>query len=192
MARFEGAWDDTCLRKREELLAYVARKGRRAVIYRHIAYKNDGVAEEDTWREPGRAESIISCPACFFPQPSHPIELVFLARQRHGPDMASSSVRARSLYRSLLRELPQRPLSAPSLVQQRIRNTIATQPHGSAQLEMDQADQYVQYTKAQRMYTTLLERYNPGMEMDEEERVRLTARRVGMDLPDDFIRKNKA
>jgi ATP synthase assembly factor FMC1, mitochondrial len=36
------------------------------------------------------------------------------------------------------------------------------------------------------MYATLLERYNPGMGMDEEERVRLTARRVGMDLPDEF------
>lgn len=37
------------------------------------------------------------------------------------------------------------------------------------------------------MYATLLERYNPGMEMDEEERVRLTARRVGMDLPEEFL-----
>jgi ATP synthase assembly factor FMC1 len=37
------------------------------------------------------------------------------------------------------------------------------------------------------MYATLLERYNPGMNMDEEERVRLTARRVGMDLPEEFL-----
>jgi hypothetical protein len=29
----------------------------------------------------------------------------------------------------------------------------------------------------------LVERYNPGMNMDEEERVRLSARRVGMNLP---------
>jgi ATP synthase assembly factor FMC1 len=36
------------------------------------------------------------------------------------------------------------------------------------------------------MYATLLERYNPGMNMDEEQRVRLTARRVGMDLPEEF------
>ena len=33
------------------------------------------------------------------------------------------------------------------------------------------------------MYATLLERYNPGADMTEEERVRLTARRVGMELP---------
>jgi hypothetical protein len=33
------------------------------------------------------------------------------------------------------------------------------------------------------MYVTLVERYNPGMGMSDEERVRLTARRVGMNLP---------
>lgn len=37
------------------------------------------------------------------------------------------------------------------------------------------------------MYATLVERYNPGMNMNEEERVRLTARRVGMDLPAEFL-----
>lgn len=41
-----------------------------------------------------------------------------------------------------------------------------------------------QYARAQRTYAALLERYNPGMNMDEEEKIRLTARRVGMDLPD--------
>ncbi|TEY48695.1 hypothetical protein BOTCAL_0293g00100 [Botryotinia calthae] len=51
---------------------------------------------------------------------------------------------------------------------------------------IEQAEQFLQYVKAQRMYATLLERYNPGMNMDEEERVRLTARRVGMDLPEEF------
>ena len=49
--------------------------------------------------------------------------------------------------------------------------------------ELAAADQYVQYLRAQRVHTTLLERYNPGMNMSEEDRVRLTARRVGMDLP---------
>lgn len=33
------------------------------------------------------------------------------------------------------------------------------------------------------MYTTLLDRYYPGINLDEQERIRLTARRVGMDLP---------
>ncbi|AEO63972.1 uncharacterized protein THITE_2109598 [Thermothielavioides terrestris NRRL 8126] len=49
-----------------------------------------------------------------------------------------------------------------------------------------QAEQYLAYLRAQRTYVTLLERYNPGMGMDEEERVRLTARRVGLDLPVEY------
>ena len=36
------------------------------------------------------------------------------------------------------------------------------------------------------MYATLLERYNPGMSMDEEEKVRLPARRLGMVLPEEL------
>jgi hypothetical protein len=32
----------------------------------------------------------------------------------------------------------------------------------------------------------LLERYNPGMGMTEEERVRLSARRVGINLPIEY------
>ncbi|KIV98232.1 hypothetical protein PV10_01900 [Exophiala mesophila] len=47
-------------------------------------------------------------------------------------------------------------------------------------------EQLVQYLRAQRLYGVLLERYNPGTGMDEEERVRLTARRVGMDLPVEY------
>ncbi|KAI4105799.1 MAG: hypothetical protein L6R37_002546 [Teloschistes peruensis] len=100
--------------------------------------------------------------------------------------MTSSAARAKSIYRSILRELPQRPLSEPSPIQQRIRTAIATRSHEDADAEMDQAEQYIQYAKAQRMYTTLLERYNPGMSIDEEDKVRLTARRVGMDLPDEL------
>ncbi|MCJ1381329.1 hypothetical protein MMC17_004439 [Xylographa soralifera] len=96
----------------------------------------------------------------------------------------------RSLYRSILRELPHRPLSTPSPLQQRIRSSFSTAPSPSplttSEYDLLAAEQYVQYARAQRMYATLLERYNPGMGMDEEERVRLTARRVGMDLPEEW------
>ena len=106
--------------------------------------------------------------------------------------MSPISARARSIYRSILRELPQRPLSTPSPVQQRIRTSIASQSTEHALSQMEQAEQYIQYAKAQRMYTTLLERYNPGMSMDEEDRVRMTARRVGMDLPEEMKMGNKS
>ena len=99
--------------------------------------------------------------------------------------MTTPSSHARSLYRSILRELPHRPLSQPSPIQQRIRHSFSGESAGSHQLE--EAEQYVQYAKAQRMYATLLERYNPGMSMDEEEKVRLTARRVGMNLPETLM-----
>ncbi|PNS16690.1 hypothetical protein CAC42_4654 [Sphaceloma murrayae] len=94
----------------------------------------------------------------------------------------------RSLYRQILRELPLRPqhtnkLSNPSPLQKHIRQSIHSPSSASKPLatHVAELEQFVTYVKAQRTYLALLERYNPGMNMDEEERVRLTARRVGMD-----------
>ncbi|OAL53809.1 hypothetical protein IQ07DRAFT_502695 [Pyrenochaeta sp. DS3sAY3a] len=107
--------------------------------------------------------------------------------------MSNPSPQIRSIYRRLLRELPSTPqttrtqhqkLSAPSLLQQRIRSSISSTSNPQSQLQ--QAEQFIQYVQAQRTFATLLERYNPGMGMSEEERVRLTARRVGMELPVEF------
>lgn len=99
------------------------------------------------------------------------------------------SLQSRHLYRALLRELPRRPLSSPSPLKLRFRERFQSPPKEIAsspalhQRELEKADQFVRYARAQRMYATLVERYNPGMEMDQEEKIRLTARRVGMDLP---------
>ncbi|KAF2206857.1 hypothetical protein CERZMDRAFT_52316 [Cercospora zeae-maydis SCOH1-5] len=106
---------------------------------------------------------------------------------------------ARSLYRRILRELPARTpslLANPSPLQKHIRAhfsesshpTTAQQAPKAPSRRLEEAEQYVQYLVAQRMYTTLVERYNPGMNMTEEEKVRLTARRVGMDMPEDLWR----
>lgn len=129
----------------------------------------------------------------------------------------------RSLYRSLLRELPTRTSRTPSPLASHLRNTFASSPSttpvssftraslndatstsatmaSSSGLDaigatktllqrVQEAEQLAQYLKAQRMYVTLVERYNPGMNMNEEERVRLTARRVGMDLPVDYVKE---
>ncbi|KAF1829145.1 hypothetical protein BDW02DRAFT_454457, partial [Decorospora gaudefroyi] len=112
--------------------------------------------------------------------------------------MTAHPPRICSLYRRLLRELPSTPqttrtahqkLSSPSHLQQRIRCTLSTPPantNTNLQGQVQQAEQFVQYVQAQRAYATLLERYNPGMGMSEEERVRLSARRVGMNLPIEF------
>lgn len=45
--------------------------------------------------------------------------------------------------------------------------------------------------EAQRTYLALIERYNPGMGMSEEERVRLSARRIGMELPVEYEREGE-
>ena len=52
-----------------------------------------------------------------------------------------------------------------------------------APLQLRAAEQASLYLRAQRTYLALLERYNPAADMGEDERVRRTARRVGMELP---------
>ena len=77
-------------------------------------------------------------------------------------------------------------LANPSPIKHHIRADFEHSPSESQkppQRRLEEAEQYVHYLKAQRIYTTLLERYNPGLNMPEEDRVRLTAKRVGMDLP---------
>ncbi len=106
------------------------------------------------------------------------------------PSMTSNSRTIRSLYRRILRELPTRStasptnLANPSPIQRGIRSSLSAELSAEAiPSRLQEAEQFVQYVKAQRMYATLIERYNPGMNMHEEDRVRLTARRVGMNLP---------
>ncbi|KAK7991676.1 hypothetical protein PG996_013305 [Apiospora saccharicola] len=97
----------------------------------------------------------------------------------------SSQASLRSLYRNLLRELPPRPGQARSMLHNRLRESFSSQA-SSQQAISAQTEQFLKYLQAQRQYVTLIERYNPGMGMDEEERTRLTARRVGMDLPVEY------
>lgn len=114
------------------------------------------------------------------------------------PKMAEAQAHLRSLYRSLLRELP--PPSTPftrSPLRKSIREHFsstrvpATASPATLKTRRQELEQFLIYLRAQRMYGTLLERYNPGMGMNEEERVRLTARRVGMDMPVEWYGKVK-
>lgn len=133
------------------------------------------------------------------------------------PSQLSSPHTLRSLYRSLLRELPRhnhhlqqqstqpaqqqqqekvrrggRLLSNPTPLQKRIRthfspsetSTTTIEGNNKRERKIQLAQQILTYTRAQRTYVELLERYNPGWtDVDQQERVRLTARRVGMDMP---------
>ncbi|EXJ89064.1 hypothetical protein A1O3_02128 [Capronia epimyces CBS 606.96] len=101
----------------------------------------------------------------------------------------------KSLYRRLLRELPPLPVPRHKAPRTSIHSSIRAhfyQPPASNSEEYmvarrQELEQFAAYLRAQRMYNTLLLRYNPGMSIvDEEERVRLTARRVGMELPAEY------
>ncbi|KYK55077.1 FMC1 protein family [Drechmeria coniospora] len=104
----------------------------------------------------------------------------------------TSAIQLRSLYRALLRELPPRPILANprSALHSQIRASFASNSiinASDANHRYAEAEQAVIYLRSQRKYVTLLERYNPGMDMDDEERVRLSARRMGMNLPKAFM-----
>ncbi|EJT52022.1 hypothetical protein A1Q2_03209 [Trichosporon asahii var. asahii CBS 8904] len=77
----------------------------------------------------------------------------------------------RSLYRSLLREFR---LALRSLV------TSGGKDVDRALLEARD------FLKAKRIHHELVKRYNPTHDMTQEERVAATARRVGLDKPEEF------
>jgi ATP synthase assembly factor FMC1 len=138
--------------------------------------------------------------------PSHTLTKKEPINRNKSNKMAAQAPQLRSLYRRFLREMPTRIpsiLANPSPVQKHIRTDIATQSSDnspslahqlqtkSAESRLQEAEQILQFVQQQRLYSTLVERYNPGMNMDEEERVRLTARRVGMELPVEHIKEEK-
>lgn len=49
--------------------------------------------------------------------------------------------------------------------------------------ELHDASEILLFMRSQRTYNDLLERYNPGATMTQAERTRLTARRVGLNMP---------
>lgn len=107
--------------------------------------------------------------------------------------MSSTAPKLRSLYRSFLRELPPHPiLKKRSPLHDRLREHFHPKTsHLANEKGVAQGEQYLSYVRAQRTYVTLLERYNPGMGMDEAERVRLSARRIGMNLPTEYGKKKE-
>ncbi|PFH62394.1 hypothetical protein XA68_13833 [Ophiocordyceps unilateralis] len=96
-----------------------------------------------------------------------------------------SSASLRHLYRGLLRELPRHhPLLAgpPAPLQTYLRAAFTTKTAAATPAPVA-TDQLLVYLQSQRRYAALLKRYNPGLYMDQDERLRLSARRVGLSLP---------
>ncbi|KAA8894350.1 putative ras guanyl-nucleotide exchange factor RasGEF [Sphaerosporella brunnea] len=102
--------------------------------------------------------------------------------------MSRTTAQIRAMYRQLLRELPPisiRRTKAHSQARERFVNADA--------IPQQHAQQLLRFLRAQRVYTTLLERYNPGLagELDVAEHTRLTARRVGLDMPKEMAAGEK-
>ncbi|EPT02858.1 hypothetical protein FOMPIDRAFT_55139 [Fomitopsis schrenkii] len=92
-----------------------------------------------------------------------------------------------SVYRSLVREVNKASISAPATrsktIANHLRAVIENSRHSNPQYFDHDLENAVTFMRSQRMYKILLERYNPLHDMSTEERVKATARRVGLDMP---------
>jgi len=102
---------------------------------------------------------------------------------------AATTTTTRALYRTLLRELP--PISQKRThLHTRLRSSISSSSSSSGEGETRNKDrqllgQLATYLRAQRTYATLLERYNPSLgPRGDDDRIRMSARRVGLDMPE--------
>ncbi|EIW72322.1 hypothetical protein M231_03826 [Tremella mesenterica] len=92
------------------------------------------------------------------------------------------------LYRSLLRELrlaskQPRRIRNP-VVQQHLRELIQEQRPDMVEKMLSETRDFL---RASRIHAELLKRYNPLHDMTEEEKIRATARRVGLNTPKEYI-----
>ncbi|KAJ3485039.1 hypothetical protein NLI96_g5238 [Meripilus lineatus] len=99
--------------------------------------------------------------------------------------MATSRIAA---YRSVVREVYKASVSPRSTRNKTITANFRSifsarrKPEEQSQFDRDM-ENVVTFMRSQRMHRTLLERYNPLHDMSVEERVKATARRVGLDMP---------
>ena len=120
-----------------------------------------------------------------------------------GATTATTTATIKTLYRTLLRELPPISQKRTTYLHTRLRNSISSSSssggggggrEGEGEREKDKdkqlllGQQLAIYLRAQRTYATLLERYNPSLgslgDDDDDRRVRMSAKRVGLDLPE--------
>ena len=115
-----------------------------------------------------------------------------------GATTATTTATIKTLYRTLLRELPPISQKRTTYLHARLRNSISSSGGGGGGREGEGekkdkdkqlllGQQLAIYLRAQRTYATLLERYNPSLGSlgdDDDRRVRMSAKRVGLDLPE--------
>ncbi|PAV20675.1 complex 1 LYR [Pyrrhoderma noxium] len=96
----------------------------------------------------------------------------------------------RAAYRSILREVAKSSISPRATRNREINQSFRTLIQSQCAKEgadiakiVRDANNAAIFLRSQRIYTELLDRYNPLRDMTQEERVHATARRVGLDTP---------
>ncbi|KAL9712650.1 hypothetical protein Ac2012v2_003887 [Leucoagaricus gongylophorus] len=88
------------------------------------------------------------------------------------------------VYRGLLRELGRTKGQRNQEIATCFRSWLG-QAQRAANIEaLQDADNALQFLRSQREHQVLVQRYNPLTSLTEQERIRKTANRVGLDVPE--------
>jgi len=90
----------------------------------------------------------------------------------------ATSAPHRQLLREFIRTGQRLPRSARAALTCQIHDILSKQ-----NLSSTDAENAALFLRSQRMYKTLLDRYNPLHDLTAEEHIKATARRVGLDMP---------
>ncbi|KAF8485037.1 hypothetical protein DFH94DRAFT_679547 [Russula ochroleuca] len=87
-------------------------------------------------------------------------------------------------YRAILRELYKASISPRSTRSRTTALNFRAVLESTKSSDFDVVTQNnITFLRSQRMYKTLLDRYNPLVDLTAEERIEATARRVGLNMP---------
>jgi len=98
----------------------------------------------------------------------------------------SQAIRAKVIpvYRAILRELYQSSIEPRSTRSRTTALKFRAILESSTASNLESTSQNaLTFLRSQRMYKTLLDRYNPLVDLTAEERIEATARRVGLNMP---------
>jgi len=96
-------------------------------------------------------------------------------------------------YRAILREIYKASISPRSTRSRTTAANLRLVLESTKSSDFDHNTQnVVTFLRSQRMYKTLLDRYNPLVDLTDEERIEATARRVGLNMPVTSSRDNQA
>ncbi|KAF8592534.1 hypothetical protein K439DRAFT_1400434 [Ramaria rubella] len=93
-------------------------------------------------------------------------------------------------YRGLLRELRKssifHPLARNKAISVNLRTALLERISADQPKVLKDVENTAAFLRADRTHKMLLERYSPLHDLSEEERIRATARRVGLDTPTEY------